>query len=155
MSNHHLRLRTIEVAMTPEDIVLFWLESARNAGGFKEGTFCSPAPRAYIANAVSASVSAATREMDRDAAQQAIRESQQRADSLYLLAITINVAGSECSREANVRSLLMIGYLRTVLQVPKSKRLDVFPFFRTSLLIGFETLIDRRRRNRPGEQRTL
>jgi len=83
MSNQHLRLRTIEVAMTPEEIVLFWLERARNAGGFKEASVSSPAPREYIANAVSTTIAAGTRGMDRNSVEQAIREAQQRADSLY------------------------------------------------------------------------
>jgi hypothetical protein len=36
---------------------------------------------------------------------------------------------------------MMFGYLRTVLQVPKSERLDVLPGLRSSLLLGFENLL--------------
>ena len=43
--------------------------------------------------------------------------------------------------EARGRSVIMLGYLRTMLQVPKSERLDVLPWLRISLLLGFENLL--------------
>jgi hypothetical protein len=140
MSNHHLRLRTIEVALTPEQIVLLWLERVLGRR-FMEADLCSSEPRAHIADQVSQAISAATKEMDRTVAQQANREAQQRADSLYLLVITINVAVLDCCQEARARSVIMFGYLRTMLQVPKSERLDVLPGLRSSLLLGFENLL--------------
>ena len=110
MSNHHLRLRTIEVALTPEQIVLLWLERVLGRR-FMDADLCSSEPRAYIAGQVSLVISAATKEMDRTVVQQANREAQQRADSLYLLVVTIDVAVLDCCQEAGVRSVIMLGYL--------------------------------------------
>jgi hypothetical protein len=140
MSNHHLRLRTIEVALTPAQIVLVWLEGARG-GDFMDAGLCCSEPRAYIEIAVSKAISIATKGMDRNVAQQVNQEAQQRAGSLYLLIVTINVAVLDCCQEARARSVIMFGYLRTMLQVPKSERLDVLLGLRSSLLLGFENLL--------------
>jgi hypothetical protein len=140
MSNHHLRLRTIEVALAPAQIVLVWLEGARG-GDFMDAGLCCSEPHAYIEIAVSKAISIATKGMDRNVAQQVNQEAQQRAGSLYLLIVTINVAVLDCCQEARARSVIMFGYLRTMLQVPKSERLDVLLGLRSSLLLGFENLL--------------
>jgi hypothetical protein len=37
MSNHQRRLKTIEVNLTPKQIVILWLKKSQKAGSFKDG----------------------------------------------------------------------------------------------------------------------
>ena len=52
MNNHwRQRLKTIEVSLTPSDVVLFWMKNALPKS-YEEGAFESPQPRSAIARSI-------------------------------------------------------------------------------------------------------
>ena len=51
MKSHQHRLKTIELSLTPEQIVLVRHEAAKKAGSLVDAALISPAPRQAIANA--------------------------------------------------------------------------------------------------------
>jgi hypothetical protein len=52
MKSRPRRLRSIELSLTPQQVVVVWLRDATQAGTFEEGARHSPPYRSAVANAV-------------------------------------------------------------------------------------------------------
>lgn len=52
MNSNELRLRTIYLSLTPQQMVVVWLRNALQAGTLEEGVRHSPPYRGGVANAV-------------------------------------------------------------------------------------------------------
>ena len=120
MRTHHRRLKTIELTLTPEQIVLLWLGRARAAGGFCDIWRSSPEPRSFVANAVSKAISERMRQFPEPLVRRAILEGRQKADILYMLVVEVNMAilGSE---QPTCRAFgLLASYMLAVAQTPQN-----------------------------------
>jgi len=84
-------MKTIEVNLTPKQIVILWLKKSQNAGSFGDGCLQSPPARGYVANAVYAAVSGSMKGYPKPVVEKAIRQARQEADSLYMLIVQINL----------------------------------------------------------------
>jgi len=91
MSNHERRLRTIEVKLTPKQIVILWLKTSQKAGSFADGCLQSPHARGYVADAVYAAVSGSMKGYPKPVVEKAIRQARQEADALYMLIVQVNL----------------------------------------------------------------
>jgi hypothetical protein len=90
VKNQRKRLRTIELELTPEQIVFLWINNVLREGSYYDVWRCVPEPRTYIANAVSEAVSKSMRGSANTLVEQAIREARMKADFVYLLFLQPN-----------------------------------------------------------------
>src|SRR5690349_6113167 len=89
MKTRYRRLKTIELAFTPGQTVLMWIRKATN-GTFEEGgrhTF----PRRVIANSILKNVTNAMKRESDASIERAVCQARQEADTLYNLALSVNV----------------------------------------------------------------
>jgi hypothetical protein len=114
MSNHQRRLKTIEVNLTPKQIVILWLKKSQNAGSFEDGCRQAPPSRGYIANAVYAAVRACMKGYPQLVIERAILQARQEADSLYMLIVEVNVRTLINVALSKVCFRLVIRHLRAV-----------------------------------------
>ena len=115
MNNRHRRLKAIELALTPRQTVLMWIQKATN-GTFEDGarqTF----PRRVIANSILKNVTTAMK-LEPDAlVERAVRQARQEADILYNLAIDVNVEVFT-STSARLREVAFLAqYLRCITSI--------------------------------------
>src|SRR5205814_3649351 len=88
MSNHQRRLKTIEVNLTPKQIVILWLKKSQNAGSFADGCLQSPRPRKYVVNAVDAAIRGSLKGYAEPVIEKAICQARQEADWHMAFSIT-------------------------------------------------------------------
>ena len=91
MSNHERRMKTIEVNLTPKQIVILWVKKSQKAGSFADGSLQSPHARGYVADAVYAAVSGSMKGYPKPVVEKAIRQARQEADALYMLIVQVNL----------------------------------------------------------------
>ena len=91
MSNHQRRLKTIEVNLTPKQIVILWLKKSQNAGSFADGCLQSPRPRKYVVNAVDAAIRGSLKGYAEPVIEKAICQARQEADWLYMMILESNL----------------------------------------------------------------
>src|SRR6266550_1492482 len=115
MSNHQRRLKTIEVNLTPKQIVILWLKKSQKAGSFKDGCRQSPLARGYVADAVYAAVGASMKGYPQPVIEKAIRQARQEADSLYMLIVQVNLGILTDVALSNVYSPLVIRHFRAAI----------------------------------------
>jgi hypothetical protein len=108
--NHRQRLKTIELSMTPSQAVLLWFEKTKKAGSFEQGSQHRPVPREAIAKAVESLIRRGMKAEPEHLLQEAVRQAQQEADSLYLLIIEANVAALHAIYYRNKYLMLVSGH---------------------------------------------
>jgi hypothetical protein len=100
MSDRERRLRTIELTMTPLQVVLLWVSKAGAAETLLDACNQSPPPRQYVANAIGKAVQAGIKgqpgqrqpgqRRPGQLIQQAVDQAQREGDFLYLLVVQAN-----------------------------------------------------------------
>jgi hypothetical protein len=90
VKSQQLRLKTIELSLTPEQIVLVRHEAAKEAGSLVEAALISPAPRQAIANAVNNAIRVSMKGQHEAAIESAIQQGRQQADFLFMLIVETN-----------------------------------------------------------------
>jgi hypothetical protein len=89
VNNIMKRIKTIEVSLTPKQIVLLWLEQVLK-GKFEQAADQCPSPRTAIANSVASNVRMALQGQPEELVERAILQGRREADVLYNLAIEVN-----------------------------------------------------------------
>jgi len=82
------RLKTIELDLTPQQLVVLWLRNALQAGTFEEGARRTPPPRAAVANAVRNAVRNSMKGQEAFLVERAIVQARQEADCVYNLVVS-------------------------------------------------------------------
>jgi hypothetical protein len=124
------RLQSIEVSLTPRQLVLLWFSRAQQTGNFATACTQMPLPRSTLANAVYNNVRRAMKGQTESLIDQAIRQARQEADQLYILLFEIN-RDILTSRKSRLReSLFLLGHLQAFLEFPV--RHPSFEVLRTS-----------------------
>jgi hypothetical protein len=117
MSNRERRLRTIELVMTPLQVVLLWVSKATAAETFLDACNQSPPPREFVANAVSTAARSSLKSQPREIVQQAVDQAQREADFLYLLVAQTNADIVERVRSDFKRGKVLLAYVHCVGQL--------------------------------------
>ena len=139
MTNHHRRLKTIELTLTPEQIVLLWLGRARAAGGFCDIWRSSPEPRSFIAIAVSKAISERMQPFPEPLVGRAILKGRQKADVLYMLIVHINGTVLESEHPTGRAFSLLARYMLAVAQAPRNA--DQLKELRSALVPVIEDML--------------
>ena len=136
------RLKTIELSLTPSQVVLLWLKTAVTRT-YEEGARQSPFPRSAIANSVARNVRDSLKDKPEEMVEQAVLQARQEADLLYNLVVDLNVCVQSdfvaINREYGfllgiISTLLHSGFLRVA--EDKLKMLTLFFVERIFLLEG-------------------
>lgn len=103
MNNHwRQRLKTIEVSLTPSEVVLFWMKNALPKS-YEEGALGSPQPRSAIASSITRIVRAGLKGETDTVVERGILQARREADWLYMLVVEMNSKVQnqffECRRE--------------------------------------------------------
>jgi hypothetical protein len=106
-------VKAIELALTPHQIVLLWLNNAVKRT-FEGGARQSPPPRAVLANSVSSSIRNSLKGQLDPLVQRAIVQARQEADWLYNIVILVNAAVQNDFLQSNREYLFLAGYLSAV-----------------------------------------
>ena len=115
MNNHQRRLKSVELSLTPQQVVLVWLRKAIQAGTFEDGARQTPEPRAEVANAVLLTVRNSMKGQSDLVIERAVLQARQEADLLYNLVVRANVAVLENVEQREREYFLLLGYLRAEL----------------------------------------
>jgi len=92
MNSRQRRLKTIELTLTPEQVVFVWLRNAVRAGTFEEGARHSPPCRGMVADAVDETVRNSMKGHPEVLIERAILQARREADLLYTLIVNANLA---------------------------------------------------------------
>jgi len=139
MSDKTRRLQSIEVSLTPLQLVLLLLSKAQQAGDFEHAAMQSPPPRGVLANAVLNIVRKAMKGQPESLIEQAVQQARQEADQLYILAVDTNVRILETRNARKREALLVWAHFLTVLQVP-AKHISM-EHLRSSLAVLIEEVV--------------
>jgi len=90
MKSEDRRLKTIELSLTPSQVVLLWLKTAVTRT-YEEGAWQAPPPRSEIANSVGRNVRDSLKDKPEEMIERAVLQARQEADLLYSLVIDLNV----------------------------------------------------------------
>jgi hypothetical protein len=112
MNSRHRRMKVIELALTPRQTVLVWIQKATN-GTFEDGARHS-FPRRLIANSILKNVTNAMKQEPEAAIERAVRHARQEADTLYNLAISVNVSVFKSTSERRREFTFLAQYLRGI-----------------------------------------
>jgi hypothetical protein len=115
VNNHQRRLKSVELNLTPQQVVLVWLRNAIQAGTFEDGALQTPAPRAAVANAVFLTVRNSMKGQSQLLVERAVLQARQEADLLYNLVVRANAAVLENVEQREREYFLLLGYLRAEL----------------------------------------
>ncbi len=105
------RLKSIELNLTPRQVMVLWLRSAVLAGTFEEGARQIPPPREAIANAVRNAVRSSMKGEEPLLVERAVLQACQESDLLYNLAVHANVEVSENRSHREREYVYLLGYL--------------------------------------------
>jgi len=117
MNNHQRRLKSVELSLTPQQVVLVWLRAAIDAGTFEDGALQTPSPREAVANAVFKTVRNSMKGQSELAIERAVLQASQEADLLYNLVVRANVTVLENAEQREREYFLLLGYLRAEMVV--------------------------------------
>jgi len=139
MKSHQHRLKTIELSLTPEQIVLARHEAAKEAGSLVDAALISPAPRQAIANAVNNAIRESMKGQPEAVIEGAIQQGRQQADFLFMLIVETNagVRGNADSRRESYR--LVVRHLFAVVRGPA--KAEPVEELRLSLLEVIQSLL--------------
>lgn len=90
MKREDRRLETIELSLTPSQVVLLWLKTAVTHT-YDEGARQEPLPRSAIANSVGRNVRDSLKDKSEEMIERAVLQARQEADLLYILVLDLNV----------------------------------------------------------------
>jgi hypothetical protein len=110
MNSRQRRVRTIELTLTPQQLVLVWLRNAQR-GTFEEGARHSPPYRGAIANEVLRTVRNGMKGQPEPLIERAVIQARQEADLLYNLVVNANMAVLEGKVEREREYIILLGYL--------------------------------------------
>jgi hypothetical protein len=112
MNNHQRRLKTIELTLTPQQVVLVWLRNVVQAGTFDDGALHTPSPREAVANAVLLTVRDSMKGQADSLVERAVLQARQEADLLFNLIVDANVAVAQNDAQREREYFFLWGYLR-------------------------------------------
>lgn len=138
MKSRQQRLKAIELSLTPQQVVVVWLRDALQ-GTFKEGARHSPPYRAAVANAVMHTVQTGMKGQPELLIERAILQARQEADSLYILAVNVNVAVMESGEHREREYMFLLGYLSAEMHGNPTK--DRVQLLRSMVLMFLESVI--------------
>jgi len=108
--NHfQTRLRTIEVKLTPSQVVLLWIKSAIR-GTYEEGAFRPVLPRTVIANSIASILRSALKGEPEAVIDRGILQGRQEADTLFCLMVEVNAQVHRQSLESDREFTFLLGY---------------------------------------------
>jgi len=139
MKSRQLRLKAIELSLTPKQVVVVWLRNALRAGTFEEGARHSPPYRGTIANAVYHTVRNSMKGQPEPLVERAIPQAHQEADLLYLLVVNANMAVLEGGMQREREYVILLGYLSAELNGKITK--DRVEDLRLAFLMFIEPVI--------------
>jgi hypothetical protein len=111
MKSRQRRLKTIELDLTPQQVVVLWLRNALLAGTFEEGARRTPPPREAVGNAVRNTVRNSMKGQEASLVERAVLQARQEADMVYNLAVHANVEAFENGEQREREYLFLLGYL--------------------------------------------
>ena len=112
MNNHQRRLKSVELNLTPRQVVLVWLRNAIQAGTFEDGALQTPSPRGAVANAVFLTVRNSMKGQSEPLIERGVLQARQEADLVYNLVVRANVAVLENAEQREREYFFLLGYLR-------------------------------------------
>ena len=139
MQSQKRRLKTIELDLTPQQLVVLWLRNALQAGTFEEGARRTPPPRAAVANAVRNAVRNSMKGQQTSLIERAILQARQEADLVYNLAVHVNVKAFENRERREREYLFLLGYLSAEMHGKATK--DRMQALRLAVLKFLESVI--------------
>ncbi len=138
MKSRQKRLKTIELCLTPQQVVVVWLRDALQ-GTFEEGARHSPPYRAAVANAVMHTVQTSMKGQPELLIERAILQARQEADLLYILAVNVNAAAMESVEHREREYIFLLGYLSAEMHGnPTKNRVELL---RSTVLMFLESVI--------------
>ena len=90
MSSYAERLRSIELDLTPGQIVLLWLQTFREMGFLRAASKQVQGPREFIGDKVQRSIRKSMKGEQESLIDKAVQQAQREADQLYELVIEVN-----------------------------------------------------------------
>jgi hypothetical protein len=111
MQSQKRRLKTIELDLSPQQVVVLWLRNALQAGTFEEGARRTPPPRSAVGNAVRNAVRNSMKGQEASLVERAIVQARQEADCVYNLVVHANVQAFETSKQREREYLFLLGYV--------------------------------------------
>ena len=139
MQSQKRRLKTIELDLTPQQVVVLWLRNALQAGTFEEGARRTPPPREAVANAVRNAVRNSMKGQQASLIERAILQAHQEADLVYNLAVHANVQAFENRAQREREYLFLLGYLSAEMHGKATK--DQIQALRLAVLKFLESVI--------------
>jgi hypothetical protein len=114
MKREDRRLKTIELSLTPSQVVLLWLKTAVTRT-YEEGARQAPPPRSAIANSVGRNVRDSLKDKPEEMIERAVLQARQEADLLYNLVIDLNVCVQNEFIAINREYALFLGNISALL----------------------------------------
>jgi hypothetical protein len=141
MNSRQRRVRSIELSLTPREVVFVWLRNAMQAGTFEEGARHLPL-RGAVANAVVRNVRESMKGEPEPLVERAILQASREADLLYLVVMNANMAVLAAWTERRREHVFLLGYLSaeingrpTKYRVEQPLRLSVLAFLKSVILL--------------------
>jgi hypothetical protein len=141
MNDRQRRVRSIELTLTPREVVLVWLRDAMQAGTIEENARHSPPHRGAIANTVLHIVQTSMKGQPESLIEQAILQARREADLLYLLIVKANMAALEGWPQRRREYVFLLGYLTAEMNEKTTKnrvqtlRLAVLAFLKSVIML--------------------
>ena len=139
MKSRRRRVKTIELTLTPQQVVVLWLRNALQAGTFEEGARRTPPPREAVGNAVRNTVRNSMKGQEASLVERAVLQARQEADMVYNLAVHANVKAFENGEQKEREYLLLLGYLSAEMHGKATK--DLIQTLRLVVLRFLESVI--------------
>jgi hypothetical protein len=139
MNSRQRRVRTIELTLTPDQVVVVWLRNAVQAGTFEEGARHSPPYRGAIANEVFRTVRNSMKGQPDPLVERAVLQARRKADSLFLLVVNANMAVLEGRVEREREYIILLGYLGAEIRGNRAK--DRVEFLRLVVLMFIKAVL--------------
>jgi hypothetical protein len=139
MNNHQRRVKTIELTLTPEQIVFVWLRNAVQAGTFVEGARHSPPSRGLVADAVYETVRNSMKGHPELLIERAILQARREADLLYMLILNANMSVLESAEQSQREHFLLCGYFYAALNGKPTR--ESIEHLRKALLLFIEPIV--------------
>jgi len=139
MNSHQRRVRTIELTLTPEQVVFVWLRNAVQAGTFVEGARHSPPYRGMVVDAVDETVRSSMKGHPELLIERAILQARREADLLYMLILNANISVLESAEQSQREYFLLCGYFYAALTGKPTR--ESIEHLRKALLLFIEPIV--------------
>ena len=134
----HRRLKTIELSLTPQQVVLLWMSKVLK-GKYEDAARQSPPARSAIANSILHTVTSSLKGQPEEVIEQAVLQARQEADLLYLLVVHVNAAVQQGFMQRGREYLFLFGYPAALLG--DRAAFDLEPLFRELTLMFVEDIL--------------